>query len=133
VNRECRSAGHASRFVIYLPENLLSQQREAVMAKLKVDGVVQAVRYDSSGQIAWVRAYLRRGPTWSDVILVDRQTLVNDLKAGKQYYTGRRVPFLAGTFETQAPVRILEKNGREVVVAGEIQADTDCLAGVPLV
>lgn len=103
------------------------------MAKLKVDGVIQAVRYDSSGQIAWVRAFLRRGPTWSDVVLVDRQTLVNELKAGKQYYTGKRVPLLAGTFETQSPVRILEKDGREIVVTGDTQADRDCLAGVPLV
>jgi len=103
------------------------------MAKLKVDGVVQAVRYDSNGQIAWVRAYLRRGPTWSDVVLVDRQTLVKELKAGKQYYTGKRVPYLAGTFDTQTRIRILEKDGREIVVAGDVQAETDCLAGVPLV
>jgi hypothetical protein len=103
------------------------------MAKSKVDGVVQAVRYDPDGQIAWVRTYLRRGPTWSDYILLDRQTLINEIKTGKRFFTGIRVPLLGGTFETRAPIQIVETNGRDILVAGDIQADNDCLEGVPLV
>jgi len=55
------------------------------MAHTKYDGIVHAVRYAVDGRILWVRAFLRRGPTWSDHILVDRETLMEKLKAGKQF------------------------------------------------
>jgi hypothetical protein len=103
------------------------------MVKAVVDGIVQAVRYDSGGQVDWVRAYLRRGPTWSDTILLDRENLVKEIKAGKQFRTGKRVPLMGGTFETHAPLRLIEKDGREILVTGELQAVTDNLEGVPLV
>ena len=52
------------------------------MAKVKYDGVIEAVHYAADGQVEWVRAYLRRGPAFSDRIMLDRQTLIEDLKAG---------------------------------------------------
>lgn len=102
------------------------------MAKPKYDGVIQAVHYGSDGQVLWVRAYLRRGPTWSDHILLDRQTLVEQLKAGKRFYVGKRVPLLAGTFEVSAPVKLIPGDGQEVLVTDDLQAEKDCLEGVPL-
>jgi hypothetical protein len=61
------------------------------MARAKYDGIVQAVRYGEDGEILWVRAFLRRGPTWSDSVLIDRKTLVDKLKSGKQFVIGKRV------------------------------------------
>jgi hypothetical protein len=116
--------------VIYFQANLL---RETIMARKIVDGIVQAVHYDTDGKIDWVRAFLKRGPTWSDILLLDRETLVREIKAGKQFRTGKRVPLMGGTFETHTPLRLVEKDGGEILVAGEIQTDVDCLEGVPLV
>ena len=103
------------------------------MARTKYDGIVHAVRYADDGRVLWVRAFLRRGPTWSDHILVDRETLVEKLKAGKQFVVGKRIHMMGGTFETSTPIKLLTKNGQEIVIAGNSNAENDCLEGVPLV
>jgi hypothetical protein len=103
------------------------------MAKLKLDGVVEAVRYKPDGKIAWVRAYERRGPTYSDHVLISREELIQRLKSGKNYYAGQRVLRNASTFEISAPLRLVVANGSEVVVAGDESANRDMLKGVPLV
>ena len=102
------------------------------MAKSKYDGVVEAVRYGKDGRIAWARTYLRRGPAWSDYILLDRQTLIEHIKAGRRIMAGRRIPQLAGTFEVSTPLRVIQSNEEDVLVAGDIQADRDRLDGVPV-
>lgn len=99
----------------------------------KYDGVIEAVHYNPEGQIEWVRAYLRRGPTFSDVVLVERQTLIEFIKAGKKFFTGKRVPQMASTFEVASPVKVVEKDGRELIITGEKQAGQDCLEGVPII
>jgi len=102
------------------------------MAKPKIDGVIEAVRYKPDGQILWVRAYLRRGPTYSDRILLDRQELIELLKSGKSFVSGARVELMASTFQVGQPVRLLENNGQEVLVTDETQSSQDRLEGVPL-
>ena len=108
------------------------------MARPKYDGVIQAVRYTAEGQVLWVRAYLRRGPTWSDHVLLDRGALIQQIKSGKRFFAGHRIPRMAGPFEVSAPVRLLNKNGQEILVisdplvASDLQAENDCLEGVPL-
>ena len=103
------------------------------MAKQKFDGVIESVRYGEDGNITWVRAYERRGPTFSDWVLIDRPALVERLRAGKKFVVGKRVPFLSSTFETQAPVRLVEKDGAEVVMVGEGDESHDSLADVLVV
>lgn len=103
------------------------------MAKIKFDGVVQAVHYSPDGRVAWVRAYMRRGPTFSDRLLLDRQILVDHLKAGKRIFVGQRIPQMAGTFEVSEPLRLIEKDGKEILTVGKVEADQDCLAGVPFI
>lgn len=102
------------------------------MAKPKIDGVIEAARYNPNGQINWVRAYLRRGPTYSDRILLDRQALVEQLKSGKTFMAGERVELMASTFKLGKAVRLLQKNGQEILVTGEAQASQDHLEGVPI-
>lgn len=53
------------------------------MAKQKFDGVIDAVHYNPDGQVKWVRAYLRRGATFTDNLLIQRQDLVEEIRSGK--------------------------------------------------
>jgi hypothetical protein len=103
------------------------------MAKVEYDGVVQAVHYDNDGQVMWVRAFLRRGAVWSDFIQLNRDDLVDKINSGLRFRTGERVQYVGGTFETTFPVELVKVNNHEVLVAGDGQAESDSLAGVPLI
>jgi hypothetical protein len=103
------------------------------MAKQKFDGIVDAVRYASDGWVDWVRTYERRGATFSDRVLVPRQQFIDKLKKGNRYFVGCRKEYLASTFDTTDPVRVITHDGREVLVVGDGEADKDRLEGVPLI
>lgn len=103
------------------------------MAKIKYDGVVEAVHYNPTGEVSWVRAYQRRGPTFSDHVLIKRSELIEQIKSGKKYMVGRRIPLKASTFEVTSPVRVIQAEGKEVLVVGQNHSETDRLDGVPVV
>jgi hypothetical protein len=103
------------------------------MAKPKYDGVVQAVRYDDKGNVLWVRAFLRRGPIWSDHIQLDRNDLIDKINSGMTIMTGERLPYYGSTFETSTPVKVVKINSHEILIAGDVQGESDCLEGVPLI
>jgi hypothetical protein len=103
------------------------------MAKAKFDGIVEAVRYNPDGKVKWVRAYLRRGQTFSDIVLLDRQMLAEQLKSGKRIMAGRRIPLQASTFEVTKPLRLIQQDTQEVLVTGDMTANRDCLEGVPVI
>lgn len=96
------------------------------MARLKIDGVIEAVRYTPDGMISQVRMYQRRGAVWSDYILVGRTGLVQQLGQGKRLVIGRRKDSLGGVFDTGRPVRWINDH---VVTEGQ-SAQRDLLAGV---
>lgn len=100
------------------------------MAK-KIDGVIEAVRYNPDGQIALVRAYERRGVTFSDRVLLDRATLLEQLKNGKNFSTGQRKEFWASTFELGKAVKSLSKNGQEVITTRDDGTIRDELEETP--
>ncbi|MBN2118912.1 MAG: hypothetical protein JW730_20255 [Anaerolineales bacterium] len=100
------------------------------MAK-KFDGVIEAVRY-KNGQIAVVRAFERRGSSFSDRVLIDRKDLLERLKKGQTYVVGKRRELLASTFEVQeTSLQILEQNGREII-STRLDADHDELEQAPV-
>jgi len=99
---------------------------------MKFDGVIEAVHYHPDGQVAWVRIYERRGPTFSDLVLLDRNTLVDRLKAGKKFTGGRRLLLRASTFEFYQPVLLVHPEGKELLVAGESRVEHDSLVGIPI-
>ncbi len=104
------------------------------MAKQKLDGVIEVVRYAPGGQVLWVRGYLRRGPTFSDRVILTRAELIAELKAGKNLYIGKRVEQMASTFEVTQPLKLLHQNGQDWIVLGDRPSnDRDCLDGLPLV
>jgi hypothetical protein len=72
------------------------------MAK-QIDGVVEAVRY-KNGQIVTVRAYERRGATYSDRLVLDRKTLMERLQKGMQFVSGSRQDLMASTFTLAKPI-----------------------------
>jgi hypothetical protein len=96
----------------------------------KSDFVIEAVRY-KNGKIDVVRGYERRGPTYTDRILLDRKTLLERLKEGKLVMTGQRKEFLASTFDIGKPVKVVEQDGKQVVTT-LAQAEHDELEGVPV-
>jgi hypothetical protein len=98
------------------------------MAK-RIDGVIEAVRY-KNGQILMVRAYERRGTTFSDLVLLDRKTLLDRLQKGKQYVTGSREEFMAGTFKVGKSVMTLKHDEHQLIVTHE-NSIRDDLAEVP--
>jgi len=103
------------------------------MAPKKFDGVVEAVRYAPDGKIALARVYERRGPTFTDRILLTRDELVERLKAKKRFYIGRRKPYLASTFELDGqPVTLSGERGKEVIQTGKQPGGSDRLEGAPL-
>jgi hypothetical protein len=101
------------------------------MADKKFDGVIEAVHYARNGQIDFVRAYERRGTSFSDRVLLDRKTLLERLKAHKRFVTGERKLLLASTFESGRNVNLVTHDGREFV-STRAEATEDTLEGVPV-
>jgi hypothetical protein len=100
------------------------------MAKKKYDGIIEAVRY-KNGQILVVRAYERRGASFSDRVLIERKDLVERIKKGKQFLTGMRKEYLAGTFDTGKPVKVISRDGKEFLSTRD-GVDHDELEQVPV-
>jgi hypothetical protein len=99
----------------------------------KIDGVVDAVRYAADGQVEWVRVYERRGPTYSDHLLLNREQLIARLKSGKRFQVGRRKELQASTFELGEMVRLVQQNGRDYLSLGKESGARDHLEGVPAI
>ena len=78
------------------------------MARIKYDGVIEAVRYTPDGKVSIARAYERRGPAFSDRILLNREELIKRLEAGEKYMVGKRVPKMGATFEISTRVYLVE-------------------------
>lgn len=102
------------------------------MAKIDYDGVLNAVHYQEDGQVEWVRTFLRRRDVFSDYVILDRQSLIEHIKAGKKFMVGKRIPYLGGKFEVTQPVRVIQKDNRDILVVGDTRADQDTLTGVPI-
>lgn len=101
------------------------------MAGLKYDGVIEAVRYAPDGNILKVRVYQRRGATFSDRVLLDRQALVDQLKKRKRYVVGHRKQLLASTFDTSKSLRLIGGKGREIISTNDV-AVHDLLEEAPV-
>ncbi len=65
-----------------------------------------------------MRAYERRGPTWSDVVLLDLETLVERLEEGKRFYVGKRHEFQASEFDLGDAIRLRKRKSGSVIIVG---------------
>ncbi len=102
------------------------------MAKIKFDGVIEAVRYAQDGQIITARVYERRGASFSDVVLLGREELVKRLKNGQRFVAGKRRASLGTMFEVTAPVRLVRAAQKEILTTDGAGEERDHLNGVPL-
>ena len=96
----------------------------------KYDGVIEAVRY-KGGKIDIVRAYERRGATFSDRVLLNRKTLIERIKQSKRFVTGQRKQFMASTFEIGKLVNLLDRDNVQIISTRD-QSEQDELEGVPV-
>jgi hypothetical protein len=105
------------------------------MARAKYDGVVEAVHYSPDGKVDWVRAYERRGSTFSERLLLDRDTLIHRMKHGKRYVSGQRLQYMGSTFDIAETLNLVANrdSGREVLVTSQGEANQDDLKGVPII
>jgi hypothetical protein len=103
------------------------------MGKTKFDGVVESVHYNPEGQVKWVRVYRRRGPTFSDRLLMNRDEFIRELKSGRRYFSGKRIALQASTFDLGEQVSLLQRDGSEYIVIGEQSSEKDFLKGVPII
>ena len=103
------------------------------MALTKVDGVIEAVRYDEQGQLSMARLYKRMGPTFTDYVLLDRAQLVEMLQKNKRIYIGERLPRLSSSFRLGKQIFLTGPAGQEVLSTSRSQVpEHDQLSGVPL-
>jgi hypothetical protein len=102
------------------------------MTKLKIDGLIDAVRYARDGKIEIVRLYQRRWSAFSDLTLMPRSQLIDLLKEKKRITTGVRKPLWGNEFIIHQ--RILLSSGDESFIFTEGQSgDKDLLAEVPYI
>jgi len=99
------------------------------MAK-KYDGIIEAVHY-KNGQIVTVRAYERRGATFSDRVLIERKDLLERIKSGKKFLTGTRKELWGSTFEEGQPVQVVSRDGKDFI-ATRTGVEHDELEQVPV-
>ena len=94
------------------------------MGKKPADGIIEAVRYTPDKQLSQARAYIRRGPTYSDHVLLSRDELITQMQAGKTFFTGTRKPYLASTFFINRQLALHTVNGN--VFIGIKESNTSC-------
>lgn len=96
------------------------------MARSKIDGVIEGVRYTPDGKISIVRAYERRGVVWTDDVLLERKDLIDRLNQGKHFVVGVRKTYVGSVFDTGTPIQLADGN---IVTDGQ-SSGRDMLAGV---
>jgi hypothetical protein len=99
----------------------------------KFDGVIEAVHFAPDGQVAWVRAYERRGSAFSDHVLIQRERLIEKLQRGKKFVLGRRIPLQAGSFETSVALRLVGRGKALFLSTDLVQRQSDHIEGVPVI
>jgi len=102
------------------------------MGRPKFDFVVEAVHYKPTGEVDWIRGYSRRGPTFSDYVILGRSEVIERLQAGQKFVAGSRVPQMASTFKVSSSLRLIDRDGKALLVSGESSTNRDLLEGVPI-
>ena len=103
------------------------------MVPQKIDGVLECVHYDASGQLETLRVYQRRGAAFSDRMLLSRADFIQQLKLGRKYVAGQRILYMGSSFETGVAIQLSGKTGAEVIVQGSDPAEKDSLPDVPVI
>lgn len=95
---------------------LFSRSKDKSTVYKNYDGMIEAVRRDEDGMVKVARFYERRGPTWSDLMMINRGDLVQRIKKGEKFVIGQRMTYLAGTFDVFSRVELVQNNSSEKLV-----------------
>jgi len=98
---------------------LFSRQKNAAAESKKYDGLIEGVRRGVDGEVEIARFFERRGPTWSDHMLITRDDLVKRVKKGEKFVIGERLTYMGGTFEVFSQVQLSNNNGKEKLVTSK--------------
>jgi hypothetical protein len=106
------------RFESAHPDQLLIKIHYMMASKKTIiaDLIIEAAHYKPNGQIDSIRAYERRGKTYSDCTLYTLNDLLDLIQKGKQVVVGQRVPHMASTFINTIPSELLNKSGQLTIV-----------------
>jgi len=107
-----------------------------MIKKKPYDGVVVAAHYNLQGQVEWVRAFERRGFVFHDRVKMDRKTLVDHLRDGKNFKTGIRILGHGNDFNVHEDLHLIERGDEEqncYIVAGEGSPSRDSLGDLPII
>ncbi len=102
------------------------------MTDEKSDFVIEAVHYQPDGWIDFVRLYERRGSSYSDIVLCNREKILRILKTHKVIYTGVRLSGLASTFRLDSRVKMDKSSNKMVLHNTDEIPDIDLLLNVPV-
>ena len=81
----------------------------------KLDVLLEAVRYgEGEPRLQCARGYKRKGFVWSDVLLFDRQLLVDMLKSKKKVACGRPTA-IDGDFEVYGKIQYRGNGGDSIL------------------
>jgi hypothetical protein len=108
--------------------------KKTSIAKKKIDVILTAVKLSADGQMVFARGYLRRGPVWSDIVILQREQLIERLQEGEKIYTGYEAEAetgVIGDFELHEKLAVKSVDGRDKIVLGEDEKTAEDL-GLPL-
>ena len=103
-----------------------------MIRKKKYDGVIVATRYSTHGEIDCVLAFERQGFVFSDRVVMDRETLVERLQDGKRFKTGERIIYQGNDFKVNEDIKLIEKDGGNIIIASGISSEKDSLGDLPI-
>ena len=103
------------------------------MNRKKADLIIEAVHHKHNGQIDFVRAYQKRGATYSDCVLVKRKELLEMFATGDHVVIGKRTPFLGTIFSDQKTVSLLTTNNNQTITTTGSTVNQKELAEAPII
>lgn len=99
----------------------------------KIDLVLEAVHFQSSDRLEYVRLYERRDSSYSDRILYSRDQLLSALLKKKKVAIGQRQKGLASTFSVTARVVLTGTIDQPIITVEEHETLVDLLPGLPFI
>ncbi|MEN4013143.1 MAG: hypothetical protein AB1453_05060 [Chloroflexota bacterium] len=110
---------------------LFKRDKSSATVPPRFDVVIEAVRFTPDGSLQTARIYERRGPVWSDRLLIGRADLIRRIRKGEKVVIGARKPYLANTFEAFAAVRLAQNDDKEVLTSMVENDHSDSLPQAP--
>jgi hypothetical protein len=104
-----------------------------MMKKRSPDLIIEAAHFMPNGQLDYVRAYQKRGATYSDCLLLKRGQLVELIDGGLKAATGQRIHLMGNKFTRIIPVKLVSFNNHITFTTGDPVAGQKDLPDIPTI